>query len=343
MAHQDVTFATDHFTLTNVSSAGSFFSQIIGVFFEKIVTTPTITVTTQPLATQTAHASGTVVVTSTDTTDNSTLVTATLLGGGTLSGTTTATMAAGVATFANLIPTGVGSNRQYHFAATGYTATDSNAFDVTANAETTLHRSDFTGANGTLVTALTPTIGTALRTISPDDGERVYGNTSSSVAAALTRTGNFTNQTLPADVTARARITRVDASSCVRALWVRGVDTDHYYMIQLEGGNTLVLYKDVANAFTSLGSASVSTTIGTPFTMALQADGPLLHVFFDGAEVFTAVTDTTYSAAGYAGFISLSISVPATDSNGYKLDYFEVTTPAASGGASALLLLSASA
>ena len=126
--------ATEHFVATIAATYWSAASAAFGV----ATVSPTFSVTTQPTNTVSGVAtSPAVVVTSTDTSDNATVVTATVVGSGTtLGGTLTATMASGVAAFANLIPTGAGTARNYHFAATGYTAIDSATFNVTAPAST---------------------------------------------------------------------------------------------------------------------------------------------------------------------------------------------------------------
>jgi pectate lyase len=74
---------------------------------------------------------------------------------------------------------------------------------------------------------------------------------------------------------------------CV-GLMTRYVDEQNYYYLSLRSSNTVSLRKLVNGAIVNLGSAPLTVTPGTWYSLRLEAVGQKLRAFVDGKQVLEA-------------------------------------------------------
>jgi len=111
------------------------------------------------------------------------------------------------------------------------------------------------------------------------------------------------NDVLLADGVVAATATQCNDGGLV----MRAKDLNTYYLLVVHDSayavgtpNRMVLFKNIAGTFTSLGTAVISFTRGTSHTFSLSVTGASLVAKFDGVTGIT-VTDSSISGAGMVG------------------------------------------
>ncbi|HEV2782173.1 MAG TPA: hypothetical protein VGX25_22505 [Actinophytocola sp.] len=135
------------------------------------------------------------------------------------------------------------------------------------------------------------------------DGSRVYQQTgTSSDARARAGSSAWTNYA----VSARIKPTGFNGADRHVAVLARSQSTSNYYYLGLSNAGSVVLGKRVGGGFTTLASAPAAVSVGTWYTVRLEAFGTTLRGFLNGAAVVSAsdatfATGTTGLTAYFAG------------------------------------------
>jgi hypothetical protein len=140
-------------------------------------------------------------------------------------------------------------------------------------------------------------IGSSPWSVTASNGNNVLSQSDTTGGNRAIRAESYwRDQSIEADVT----ITGVAAIAAPWAgLFVRFTDNNTYYVTLRYGENRLSLRKSVNGVITELASASFAVGINTTYKVRLEATGPNLKVYVDGALMLQA-TDTTL-VAGRAG------------------------------------------
>jgi pectate lyase len=109
----------------------------------------------------------------------------------------------------------------------------------------------------------------------------------------------------------RVKPTGFNGSGRHVAVTARVQNTSNYYYLALTNSGSIVLGKRVAGGFTPLASAPATVTIGTWYTLRLEAFGNTLRGFLGGTQV-VAANDTTF-ATGRVGLATLFASATFDD------------------------------
>jgi pectate lyase len=140
------------------------------------------------------------------------------------------------------------------------------------------------------------------------DGSRVLrqSGTSSDARARAGSTG-WTNYT----ATARVKPLAFNGSNRFVALLARAQSNTSYYYLALRSNNTVELKKLVGGSSATLGSAPVTVTIGTWYTLSLSVSGTSITGRVNGGSTVTA-TDSQFSA-GQVGVATFNASASFDD------------------------------
>jgi hypothetical protein len=139
-------------------------------------------------------------------------------------------------------------------------------------------------------------------------GERIMQQTSTTgVARAVVGT--------PTDdqvITTRARLTTAGSGT---DRWfgiaARYVDDNNYYYLTVRNSNTVSLRKLTNGAITTLGTATLTVTPNTWYTLRLDAVGNELRAFVNGTQILQA-TDTSH-ASGQGGLLTYKAAAEYVD------------------------------
>jgi hypothetical protein len=129
------------------------------------------------------------------------------------------------------------------------------------------------------------------------DGSLVYRQTGTSSDARI-RNGS----TAWTDYALQARVKPLAFGGTGRyiALTTRVVNTNHFYYLALVNGNQLILAKRDGGTSTTLASQTFTVTLGTFYTLRIEAQGATLRGLVNGALLLTA-TDSQFSAGNIGG------------------------------------------
>lgn len=204
---------------------------------------------------------------------------------------------------------------------------------------TVIHRSDFTGgSDGDAVTSLTPTTGAALITGGPTTAFK-YSNRAVDIGADSVIYGNVCNQTIPADQIVESTMKVVSTDHAAMQLYGRFVDINNTYFLYPEtfGSGNIYIGKRVAGVDSFVQTIANTFVVGTDFTLILDirnvAGDPVIKAYKNGVQIGTTWTDTgsTLTAAGTCGFILAVYGLAADQTNGFALDYFQVSNTSTPG------------
>lgn len=184
----------------------------------------------------------------------------------------------------------------------------------------------FTDTDGTLITAHTPEIGGAWvaqsgyapATQSAINAGRVYSPTT---------LGTYRNTATPpsADYYVETVIDFLSdiASDAVGVIARANAASNNFYFARFSrGSNNFRMFKQVNGVATQLGTAlSASFTSGT-YKLKLVCQGDTISMYVNDSLV-TSVTDTTFSAAGYAGMMDVAVQTATT---GRQITSFKAAT-----------------
>lgn len=135
-----------------------------------------------------------------------------------------------------------------------------------------------------------------------------------------------------ADYSVSADITRLSSGDSNMGLLARASATanTHYRVISGSPDAFVTLGKFVGGGFTVIGSADAGLSVGNTSNVRLELIGSSLKIYINGSKTPVAsYTDSSITAAGYAGVRAYSGAAPG-DSVGAHLDNFLAATP---GGA----------
>ena len=190
------------------------------------------------------------------------------------------------------------------------------------------HESNFTAANGTAVSTLTPTVGDALFTANgvTVQNNRAYGSASNSLFSQLSETNSGLRPPYAAHQVAVAFRRVSGVPSGVRILGREAAqDTATCYEVTVNG-TTLELLVRAAGSPTSLGTATISTTDGGDYTAVLVMDGTDISVKWNGSTVIGPVSDSTITSLSPTPNGRYAWVYPGAGSSttGWHVDKFEV-------------------
>lgn len=121
-------------------------------------------------------------------------------------------------------------------------------------------------------------------------------------------------------VSARVRPVAYAAAQGTQERWTglmaRYTDDRNYYYITLRSSNTISLRKQVNGVITVLGTASFASSLGTTYTLRLDAVGNQLRAFVNGALVLQA-TDSSH-ARGSGGLVTFKAAANFDDYVAYQ-------------------------
>lgn len=240
-------------------------------------------------------------------------------------------LAAGTIAFSD---TGLTASTAYYYqivarnAAGGTTASnEATATTDAASAGPTIYGQDtFTDANGVLLHAHTPDVGSGWTQLSGSanaaiTSNRLFGGSGSAAHYYMT------DAPASADYEIECIATKVSniATDCIIRIRWDGVaaGSPMYFLEWNEASTSWRLRRN--STFAALGTDYVDAgfTTGQSRTIILRVEGTAITVLIDGTERITA-TDSTHTAAGFAGF-----GLVSSTSNGIHLDDFEVRSIAA--------------
>ena len=156
-----------------------------------------------------------------------------------------------------------------------------------------------------------------------------------SVAAPSAYYASGAPATAEYDVEADLYIAANPAGFCNTWLAARADSTNNNWYMAGYTANTgafaLQMFKRVAGSYTSLGSFSLTLSVGstTHMKFSVRNSGTLQNLIVGGTSYITA-SDTAISAAGKAG-VRFDTNDPADASHGYQLDNFTATDAVAGG------------
>lgn len=157
-----------------------------------------------------------------------------------------------------------------------------------------LYQHDFTGANGTAVTSLIPTIG-AEQFQEFAGGSTLVHDNRAYCSAAVSVVGP------PSDVATNDYTVRA-LWRCVTntgTQWILGRSATNAYYVAIGPAN-IVLYRDVGGTSTVLGSAYAwSPAAGADYEVALVMQGTSISVTLGGTTIIGPVTDTNATSGGF--------------------------------------------
>jgi pectate lyase len=118
------------------------------------------------------------------------------------------------------------------------------------------------------------------------DGSRVLRQSGASTDARALVGTNWSGQA----VQARVKPTGFNGSNRHVAVTARARDASNYYYLALSGNGSAVLGKRSGGSFTPLATASATVTVGSWYTVRLEAFDNSLRGFVDGTQVVSAPT-----------------------------------------------------
>ncbi len=172
---------------------------------------------------------------------------------------------------------------------------------------TNFDQDNFTGTNGTLLSAHTETGGSTTngwtKQFGPTDDIKLNGSggiastgTTDNVVYSDNGTPTCANYTVTGSIAA--------PTSSQAGLVCRLVDGNNFYLALRNGfGGTYVIYKKVAGSFTSLASVTDPASPNGAPTMNFTCNGTTLTLAVPSSSISFSATDSTFASAGKAGVL----------------------------------------
>lgn len=195
-----------------------------------------------------------------------------------------------------------------------------------------IFQDNFTGTNGTALSAHAPDTGTSWTMLWANDVEAGSGASLSSNACVpvgglsdgCIYTADAAGYTADYEVT--VTVTTPDTGDDPSYIMARIQDQENMYAYKFNGDTSSHLYKKVSGTWSLLGSSTTFVSAGQ--TVALRVVGTSIKAYVNGVERIS-VTDSAISAAGKAGLGfggGAELQTTGDDQSSQTLDNFQVNT-----------------
>lgn len=187
----------------------------------------------------------------------------------------------------------------------------------------------FTAANATTLSTLSTSEGSVWTRNSAIQGQWIIQSNRAYPSVAGLIYPNIAPATADYSVFADLFIVSKTGVSAIAGRIQAGANTA-YYAYNDMSTNVWVLAKIVAGAAPVVisNSASQSLTVGNTYAVELRMSGTSIHLYVNGAGVYTSTTDSSITAAGFGGLRSTGA---VTTTTGAHVDNFSIVDTSVAG------------
>jgi hypothetical protein len=168
---------------------------------------------------------------------------------------------------------------------------------------TILHYSPLSGADGTLIPALTPTVGLGL--VAVQGTWKVYSNQAYQDSPSVGWGQFVTQDTWPsADYKITVTVTPTTSAFLLFIQFRLDVGSDTYYAVKFDAvGGPLKVIETISGVSSDLFSGYFSPSSDTPINVEIWITGTAIRVWLDSTEIGSIATSPTITAAGDIGIL----------------------------------------